>query len=1052
MIRFAIRRPVAIAMAYFAIALLGLEAWRALPVEMLPDTQLPRLTVTATWPGASPETVEAFVTSPIEAAIQQVRGVERVESISTEQRAQVTVDFQRGTELDFARLELSERLGALESLLPAAASRPAVTPYVPPEFQEQLRPFLGYTVTGPYTTEALRAHADAVIHEELLEVEGVGAVQVSGGRQRVIEIELDEARIGALGLTVPAVRNRVTSLEDIREAGVVEVAGTRHTLAIRQRAESLEDLRRLPVLSDRGRIVRLGEVATIRDGYEEAISHYRIDGRPAIRFTVQRELGTNVIDVADRVRQRVAEMESLHPPGIRLIMDADESITIRTQFTDMRNRAFFSALVILLVLIAFLRSFRSAGIVFATIAFSALITLNLAYWAGMSLNMLTLMGLAMGFGLIDDNAIVVLENIYRLRRQGLSAAEAAERGASEMVVPVIAATLTTLVVVIPFVYLQGELRLYYVPLGIMVAACVVASLFVSFTFVPALAGVLLRRGGAAPGIGAEEVGADAAIARDPSEPSPPLYIRFYTLLTGLTLRFPWVTVAVAAASLAGSWWLFDNHVNRGVLWRSWANNPTYIQVSVTLPRGEEIARVDEMARFFEERIPGLPGVSRFVTNVNAQNATIRVEFPDSLQVSAIPLIAEEYLKGFAVQLGGAQISVRGFGQAFSAGGLGGMSPNYTIRILGFNYEEVREIAEDLARRLTQFTRIEEVNTNSAGQGFTRDRATELVVRPDRARLAMHGLTSRDVVGQVNAAIVSAAGVRGGNVIRVEGEQLPFTVKLAGHDRMDVLGLRDVAIAGTNGESVRLGEVAAISEREVLSRITRVDQQYERTIAYEFRGPARLGDLVRDAVIESTEVPPGYTVLGRREFGFTSEDRRQIYGVMAVALVFVFMLTAGLYESFRQPFVILMTVPMALVGVFLIFFYANASFTREAYIGVIMMCGIVVNNAILLVDHINRLRRETALALERAILQCALDRARPILMTTATTVVGLLPLVLFSESPDANIWNAMGYALIGGLTSSTLFVLTVTPAIYLLLERGRDRNAGVGQAELAPQPG
>src|SRR5690606_30307470 len=186
------------------------------------------------------------------------------------------------------------------------------------------------------------------------------------------------------------------------------------------------------------------------------------------------------------------------------------------------------------------------------------------------------------------------------------------------------------------------------------------------------------------------------------------------------------------------------YVNRGVVWRSWATDPTYIQISVTLPRGEEVARVDEMARFFEERIPGLPGVSRYVTNVTAQNATIRVEFPDSLQVSTVPLIAEEQLKGYAIQLGGAQISVRGFGQAFSAGGLGGSSPNYTVRILGFNYEKVRDIAEDLGRRLTQFTRVEEVNSNSAGQGFTRDRATELVVRPDRARLSLHGLSSRDL--------------------------------------------------------------------------------------------------------------------------------------------------------------------------------------------------------------------------------------------------------------------------------------------------------------------
>jgi hydrophobic/amphiphilic exporter-1 (mainly G- bacteria), HAE1 family len=1030
MIRLSIRRPVAIAMTYFAIALLGVAAWRNLPVELLPNTEFPRLSVGATWRGASPEATEAFLTSPMEAAIQQVRGVERVQSTSTEGTTRIEIEFQRDTDLNFARLELSERLNALDDVLPSAASRPVIEPYVPQEFQEQSRPFLRFTVTGPYTTEALRAHTDQVIAPELEKVEGVARIDVRGGRQRLIEIELDEHRIGSLGLTLGAVRTRIQMLEDIREAGVVEVDGMRHSLAIRQRARSLDDLRQLPVLSDRGRTVRLGEVATVRDAYEEATSHYRIDGRPALTFTVQREYGTNVIDVAERVRARVAELEPVYLPGVSLILDGDESEAIRAQFSDMRNRALFSVVVIFLVLLLFLRSGRSAAIVFATIGFSALITLNGVYWGGLSLNILTLMGIAMGFGLIVDNAIVVLENIYRHRRSGMPAPEAAERGAREMVLPVLAATLTTLIVVVPFVYLQGELRLYYVPLALVVGIAVLASVFVAFSFIPALAARILRRGFPTRSGGMDE-GNAATAAR-------PFYTRIYEGLTRVTLRFPWITVVVAATVLYGSWRLFDEHVNRGTLWRSWAGEPTFIRISITLPRGEEVARVDEMARFFEERIPPLPGVGRYVTNVNAQSATLRVEFPDSIRYTTLPLIAEELLKGYAVQLGGAQISVRGFGQAFAAGGMGGAAPNYTIRILGFNYETVREIAEGMARRLSAFSRIEEVDPNSGGFGFTRDRATELVVEPDRARLALHGLTSRDLTEQVSAAVAGSQGIRG-PTLRIGGEQLGYVVKLEGHSQMDVRALENLMMTVRSGENVRLGDVASIRERQVLSRITRVDQQYERSIAYEFRGPARLGDLYRDAVIESTALPPGYTILARRDFLLTAEDRRQIYNVLLIGLVLVFMLTAALFESLRQPFVVLLTVPMALVGVFLLFFYANASFTREAYIGVIMMAGIVVNNSILLVDHINRLRRETTLALERAILRGTLDRTRPILMTSATTIFGLLPLVLFSETADANIWNALGYALIGGLASSTVFVLTVTPALYLLLERPFDRG-------------
>jgi HAE1 family hydrophobic/amphiphilic exporter-1 len=1038
LIRLSIRRPVAAAMAYLAAALLGVAAWRGLPVELLPDTQLPRLTVTARWPGASPETTEAFLTSPLEAAVQQVRGVEKIESISEEEQgmgvARITVRFARETEMDFARMELSERLAALEDDLPAAAFQPQVTPYVPKEFQEQTRPFLRYTVTGPYTLEALRAHVDDGLAPELRQVDGVADVLADGGRARLLEIELDEDRILALGLTPEIVRARIQEMEYVREAGVVRIGGTLHSLAIRHQAGSTAEVRRLPLLSDQGRLVRLGEVAAVRDGYEEARALYRIDGQPAVSFTVFRESGTNAVAVADGVKARLEEIRTLHPAGVRLLLDDDESAAIRAQLSDLRSRALVSALVIFGVLLLFLRSWRSTAIVFATIAFSILITLNLLYWRGMSLNVLTLMGIAMGFGLIVDNAIVVLENIYRHRKQGEAAEAAAERGARETVLPVLASTLTTLVVLIPFVYLQGELRAYYVPLATVVGFSLLASLFVAFSFIPALAGRILRRG---EGGGTREpfpAPSDAPVASSVIRRPPP-YVRFYSGLAGATLRFPWATVALALTLLGGSYALFDRYVTRGVLWRNWGGEQSYIAINIQLPRGDELARTDELVRYFEGRLGAMPEVARFVSNVQPTYASLRVTFPDSLVQTAVPLAVKEQLVAFSHGFGGAEVRVYGFGPSFYGGG--GSPPNYTLKVMGYNYERVREIADDLGGRLTRFSRIREVDTNSSGAWFTRDRATELVLELDRPRLAVHGLTATDVVGQVRAATAGAEGR--GSVLRVGGEPLRYSVKLAGSDRLDVLALRELLVPSSTGASVRLGDVGRIDERQVLSRIVREDQQYQRLVTYEFRGPVKLGDRVRDAVMAATQLPPGYTLTGEQEWSWGEEEQRQIWGVLALALLLVFMTTAALFESLRQPLCVLLTVPMALVGVFLTFFLADASFTREAYIGVVMMGGIVVNNAILLVDHVNRLRREEAMPLEAALLRGTRERSRPILMTSATTVLGLLPLVLFSPNADSNIWNALAYALIGGLASSTVFVLTVTPALYLLLERNAEQR-------------
>jgi HAE1 family hydrophobic/amphiphilic exporter-1 len=274
---------------------------------------------------------------------------------------------------------------------------------------------------------------------------------------------------------------------------------------------------------------------------------------------------------------------------------------------------------------------------------------------------------------------------------------------------------------------------------------------------------------------------------------------------------------------------------------------------------------------------------------------------------------------------------------------------------------------------------------------------------------------------------------------VGDEELLFPVGLSGASTLDVGQLRELSIPAPGGEPVRLAEVAEVGEREVLSRILREDQQYQRTVAYEFRGPAKLGDRVQAAVIGSTRVPAGYQIIGKEEWRWSDDEKGQIYGVLAFSLVLVFMVCAGVFESVRQPLCVLLTVPMALIGVFMIYFFTNASFTREAFIGVIMMGGVVVNNAVLLIDRVNQVRRHDGLALHDAIVKGTLERVRPILMTSAVTIIGLLPLVLFSKAADANIWNALGFSLLGGLASSTLLVLTVTPALYLLFERGPERR-------------
>jgi len=387
------------------------------------------------------------------------------------------------------------------------------------------------------------------------------------------------------------------------------------------------------------------------------------------------------------------------------------------------------------------------------------------------------------------------------------------------------------------------------------------------------------------------------------------------------------------------------------------------------------------------------------------------------------------------QYSGVDVRVSGFGPSFYGGG--GSPPNYSIQILGYNYQRVREIAEDLGNRLSRTARIRDVDTNAAGQWYVQDRATEFVVEIDRTALARYDIPVQEFVGRMNAVI---RGQTGQSLLKLGGEEIRFDVKVEGFRTVDLRELLETIVTGYGGTGIRIGDVVTVRPTEILARIRRENQQYERTVAYEFRGPTRLGDMVRDAAVEATVLPPGYSIREGSVWRWTDEQREQIYFVLAVSILLIYMVTAALFESLKQPLCVLLTVPMALIGVFLMFFYANATFTREAYIGVIMMGGIVVNNAILLVDHINRVRWGGLLSLRDAIVRGTLERVRPILMTTTTTVLGLLPLVLFSQGADSKIWNALAYALMGGLLSSTLFVLTTTPALYYMFERGKEPTA------------
>jgi HAE1 family hydrophobic/amphiphilic exporter-1 len=1016
---------VATAAIYIALMALGAYSFRLIPVELLPDVDYPRLRVNASWGGASPEAMEAFVTSPLEAASQQVRGVRKITSTSradprgTGSSTEIEIEFDRDVHMDFAQLDLSERFAAMRDELPPAVY-PQIQPYVPREFSDEEQRFLSYQLHGPYTFSRLAEVAEEEIEPVLSSIDGVAGVMIWGDQDREVAIELDRQKLEALDLRPEHVEQRIRDLSTLRAPGSLVLEGRQVTLAVRTRVSRVSELEDLVILQRPEGAVRLRDIGTVREQTADATSYFRIDGQPTISIFVTRESGTNAVRVADAVKASIGALEARMPPGATLDLDDDQSKEIRQQLTDLRLRALAAAIVIFLVLTLFLRSMGAVLIVFATIGFSVLIAVNMLYIGGFSLNVLTLAGLAWGFGLIVDNGIVVLENVERHSHLGKPARQAASDGARQVMLPVIAATATTAIVLVPFLFLQGELRIYYLPLAFAVAFSIVASLFVAFTFVPTMAGRIHHWRARVYGVPADQGGARTRRS------GAPAYIRAYRSVLGFALDHPLLVTAVCLAALGGSWWLFDKHVTRGIRWSAFWGQDTYISVNITFPRGAGLDRTDDLARAFEAKIASIPEVKRYEAWVQPQYAFLRITFPKDLETTQVPVAIKEQMVAYSYQFSGADVRVYGYGPSFYGGG--STPPNYSLKILGYNYLQVQALADDLAARLERFSRIQDVDPNASGRWYERDKEFEYYLEVDRAALGAHDITVEELLRFVSANLPSDRPRT--QVLRVGAEELPFAVKLEGYREFDLIDMRRLRIPSQNGREVRLADVAQVQRRNVLSRILREDQQYQRTVAWEFRGPRKLGDLIRDAVIEATTLPPGYKIEEDDRWGWDEEEKTQVYVAIIFAVLLIYMVTAALFESLAAPLVVLLTLPLALIGVFLIFFYADATFTRTAYIGTIMMGGIVVNNAILIVYHIGELRER--MPTREAILQGTLERVRPILMTTFTTVFGLLPLVLFAQSQDENIWNSLALATIGGLISSTLFVLVAIPVAYRYL--------------------
>ena len=1016
MIRWAAQRPAAVWAIAAAILLAGAVSFTRLPLATRTEIELPQLQVSGSWRGASAELVEMYLTAPIEAAIQGVRGVKRINSRSNEGRSQLTVELESDADVRMTRLAILERLEMLRDEFPAGSTPPNVENYVPQELDEE--PLLFYTISGPYTPGSLERIANEQIVPRLGSVPGVAGVVAQGGAELGVSVSYNPQRLRQLGVSPSDLVVAIRDARMVEALGNQRAGSTERRVVLRDQPGALEDLARLPIRGAGGLTYRLGEIATVRQEEDARGFFFRVDGRSAVSLSVSRLPRADAIKTAKRVRETLADIEASLPVGIRLDVVDDGSKELARQLADLARRGALAFFLVAVVLAVALRNAKSVVLVLGSAAVAIAGTALGLYLLNIPANLLTLAGLGMGIGILVQNGLIVVERLRRAPDTVDGRAEAGRR----ILPALLGATLTTAVVLLPFLYLQGNARAAFMPFAAAFTLALGCSVISAVVMIPAVAA----------GHGASR----ARWAR---------LDRFYRRVMIRVLRWRWATIVLTLGTLAVVGWGFVTKVPR-VDWGRYGQRRTSLSVFLGFPRGSDAASANQSIREFEALAVDAPGVERVVTRGGNQfgGAQMQVWFRREDAFTGRPQQLQEILTQRAVFVGGVSVSVQGDGPGFSTGFGGGGSVSFRIRILGYSFSGVERLALDLKERLERVSRVRDVDINAAGF-FSRERAYEVTLVPDRPALARYGLTAADLAAAVAREVSGAAGQQ---LIEINGEEFPVTVKTAGAAERTLAELRSAIVPNARNAPVQVGDLARVGERETLASIRREDQQYVRILSYGFRGPTKLAQRTHDAFMASVAVPAGYSVADV-EFSFGSDESEQgLWLVFAMGVALVLLAVAMVFDSVWAAAMVFVSLPLALAGVAAAFWVADAAFTREAAVGVILVIGLAVNQSILLVDAALERRRRVVGVRHRLsatqLLAACRDRSGMILLVTFTTLASLLPLAIGTSSDS--LFGAIALATSGGVVAGTIGALLVMPAVLLAGTAGAARAAGAGDGK------
>jgi HAE1 family hydrophobic/amphiphilic exporter-1 len=961
--------------------------------------------------------------------------VEEVSSVSTEGSSRVRVSFSWGTDLDAAANDIRDRLDRVIPRLPGDAERPRLRKFDLASF-----PVLILGAASNLDPLQMRRIIEDQIKYRIERVPGVAAVDIRGGRDREIHVNLSANKVKALGMPLDQILSRIRAGNVNVPAGTIERGN--YEVMIRTPGEytTLDEIQNTVIAIRKGVPIRVRDIASVEDSWEKITRVVRINEQPGIRLSVNKQSGKNTVEVAKGV---LAEIEGISRdiPQINLTTIINTSDFIQRSITNVGSMALYGGILAVLVLLFFLRNIGGTAIIATAIPISVIATFALMYFGGFTLNIMTLGGLALGVGMLADNAIVVLENIFRHRESGAGSEPAAVSGSEEVIAPIIASTFTTLVVFLPLIFVRGMAGVMFKQLSLVVGFSLLCSLGVAVTLVPMLAAKMVHLRGRNPV--ASETGLNKAFSS-----SGRFFTRMednYKQLLHFALDHRALVVASAALLLGGSLALIPLV---GVELMPSADEGE-VRVNAEMQIGTRLDVIDQKFKIIEALVKdAVPEIKNVVTYIGpswrragSHTGTMRIALKPQAERSRSSEEIATALRRNLRNIPGVTIRTRAAGGLFilRMGTTDGDKVQVEIRGYDLN------IADALAERVKGA--VEQVDGITDAQVSRESGNPEELIVIDREKAADMKLTVSQIADTLQTVL---SGTRASNY-REGGDEYRILVKLKDAERMDLRDILDLTLTNADGQPVVLRNVVQVRPRSGPVRIERKDQERIITASANISGRP-MGDVLADIRknFRSIPVPRDFSIVFGGDYEEQQKAFRELLLSFVLALVLVYMVMACLYESLRDPFVVMFSVPLAAIGVILMLFLSNTTFNVQSYIGCIMLGGIVVNNAILLVDHTNLLRRRDGMALREAIEEAGRRRLRPILMTAMTTALALVPLALgFGEGGEAQA--PLARSIIGGLLSSAFITLVFIPTVYSIFEDRLTRpnaQAGTTQSDSA----